>query len=88
MRSLRQRISIRVDVASVEALESRQLLSGNPTVTTIAPFNGATNVARNAAAEADFYFPNAALDANTVTTGTVLLTITPCGSEKARHFVE
>jgi len=63
----------RASRAVVEQLEQRCLLSGNASVTTIAPANGATNVSRDAAVTADFFFPNGALDFNTVTTGTVVL---------------
>jgi len=63
----------RVVKALVESLESRWLLAGSPTVTTIQPVNGATGIARDSAITADFFFPNGAMNGTTVTAGTVLL---------------
>ena len=59
-------------ISVVEGLEDRRLLSG-ATVTTVAPLNGATNVSRDAAVTADFFFPNASLDFTTVNSNNVML---------------
>ena len=60
-------------VPAIERLENRCLLSASPTVTTIQPAANATDVPRDEAVTADFFFPNGALNSNTVTVGTVLL---------------
>lgn len=59
--------------AVIETLENRCLLSGNATVTTVDPMPNATGIPRDSAVTADFFFPNGALNGNTVTTATVSL---------------
>ena len=58
---------------AIETLENRCLLSGNATVTTVDPMPNATGIPRDSAVTADFFFPNGALNSNTVTNGTVML---------------
>src|SRR5690349_12452110 len=72
-RMTRSEVVARSATAAVECLEQRCLLSGAPSVTTIQPGNGASGIPRDAAVTADFFFPNGALNGNTVTTGTVVL---------------